>query len=164
MSEAQGLIKRFGIHGKNFVIVKMDPFNAIHFQLRIMELLAKHQVNVSGSLIEAAGRLFAVLNRADHDEILFSVLEKSRAQCTDNSQFLNSWGEVNVTFTAEDVADVYLVALECVKFSILPVLNGLKKNTGLDMAASLPGNMRELLTVVQKILMKPSAPASPSGE
>lgn len=158
------LIKNFPINGKNFVIVKMNAFDAIHFQLRIMELLTKHQVNISGSLMEAAGRLFAMLNREDHDEIVFSLLEKSRAQCKDNELFLNSWGEVNLTFPTEQAADLYLVVLECVKFSILPVLNGLKKNTGLDVAASLPGSMQELLKVVQKVFLKQSAPASQSGE
>lgn len=123
----EALTKDFKIGDKTFSVVKMDPFSAIHFQLRIMELLAKHQVNVSTSIMEAAGRLFTVLNREDHDEILFSLLEKSRAQCTDNGMYLNGWGEINATFTVSDTADVYMVALECVKFSIVPVLEGLKK-------------------------------------
>ncbi|MNV65835.1 hypothetical protein D3C71_1585570 [compost metagenome] len=119
---------------------------------------------MSGSLIEAAGRLFTVLNRDDHDEILFSLLEKSRAQCVDNSMYINSWGEVNATFSVDTVADVYLVALECVKFSIAPVAEGLKKNIGLDVGMNLQGNMQGLLKGFLTNLIQPSAPVSHSGE
>lgn len=158
------LIKKFTVGDKQFSIVKMDPFSAIHFQLRIMELLAKHEVNVSGSLMEAAGRLFTLLNRDDHDEILFSLLNTSRAQCLDNGMFLNEWGNINATFNVNNIADVYLVAAECVKLSITPVAEGLKKNTGLDVAADMKGNIVALLNGWLKTLTRQSAPPSQSGE
>lgn len=158
------LTKTFPVGDKKFSIIKMDPFSAIHFQLRIMEILAKHEVNVSGSLLEAAGRLFTVLNREDHDEILFELLTKSRAQCIDNGMFISSYGELNATFSVDNVADVYMVALECVKFSIAPVAEGLKKNIGLDVGVNLQGNIQGLLKGFLSNLTKPSGIASHSGE
>lgn len=158
------LTKEVQAGDKKFSIVKMDPFSAVHFQLRIMELLAKHEVNVSTSLLEAAGRLFTLLNREDHDEILFTLLKQSRVQCVDNGMLLDEWGAINATFGVNNIADLYLVALECVKFSITPVVEGLKKNTGLDVTGNLPGSIRELLTGWLKNLTQPSAQPSQSGE
>lgn len=74
-----------------------------------------------------SSKIFGVLNREDHDELLFTLLAKSRAQLVDNGEFLDSWDAVNTNFTAANIADVYLVALECLKLSILPVTAGLKK-------------------------------------
>jgi len=158
------LIKEVPIKGRKFTIVKMSAFDAIHFKLRIMELIAKHGINVSGSLMEAAGRAFTLLNREDHDEILFELLQKSRVQCMDNEMLLEDWGALDATFGADNIADVYLIALECVKFSIAPVAEGLKKNIGLDMSLNLQGSMRGLLNAWLKTLTPPSEQKSPSGE
>lgn len=158
------LTKKFQVGERDYSIVKMDPFSAIHFQLRIMELLAKHEVNVSTNLLEAAGRLFTLLNRDDHDEILFSLLEKSRAQCVTNGMMLNEWGAINATFSVGNIAELYLVALECVKFSIAPVAEGLKKSIGLDVTVNLQSGVKQLLTGFLNTLTQPPAPPSQSGE
>lgn len=82
----------------------------------------------------------------------------------DNGEFLDSWDAVNTNFTAANIADVYLVALECLKLSILPVTAGLKKNIGLDTAATMQGAMRQLFNALLKTLTEPSAQNSSSGE
>lgn len=156
------LLKEIEVKSKKYSIVKMSAFDALHFKLRIMELIAKHNINTSGSLTEAAGKAFTLLNREDHDEIIFELLKKSRVQCLDNEMMLEDWGAVNATFTVDDIADLYLVCMECVKFSIAPVAEGLKKNIGLDI--SLKGSIPQLLSGLLKNLIQPSAPNSRSGE
>lgn len=158
------LFKKVKFNGREFSIVKMSAFDAIHFKLRIMELIAKHGINVSGSLMEAAGRAFTLLNREDHDEILFTLLKTSQVQCLDNQMILEDWGALDSTFGADGIADVYLVALECIKFSVAPVAEGLKKNIGLDMTIDLQSSARQLLGAWLKTLTPPSEPKSPSGE
>ncbi|SUG15218.1 Uncharacterised protein [Salmonella enterica subsp. arizonae] len=103
-----------------------------------------------------SSKIFGMLNREDHDELLFTLLSKSRAQLVDNGEFLDSWDAVNTNFTAANIADVYLVALECLKLSILPVTAGLKKNIGLDTAATMQGAMRQLFNALLKTLTEPS--------
>lgn len=110
-----------------------------------------------------SSKIFGMLNREDHDELLFTLLSKSRAQLVDNGEFLDSWDAVNTNFTAANIADVYLVALECLKLSILPVTAGLK-NIGLDTAATMQGAMRQLFNALLKTLTEPSAQSSSSGE
>ncbi|MFV8036526.1 hypothetical protein ACNQ04_15815 [Enterobacter cloacae complex sp.6730764] len=105
----------------------MSAFDAIHFNLRVAEILAKHGISQVESILSMSSKIFGVLNREDHDELLFTLLAKSRAQLVDNGEFLDSWDAVNTNFTATNIADVYLVALECLKLSILPVTAGLKK-------------------------------------
>lgn len=158
------LIKEISVNKRKFTIVKMSAFDAIHFKLRIMELIAKHGINVSGSMMEAAGRAFTLLNREDHDEILFQLLKKSRVQCMENEMLLEDWGALDATFGADNIADVYLVALECVKFSIAPVAEGLKKNIGLDMNLNLQSSVKGLLNAWLKTLTPPSEQKLPSGE
>jgi hypothetical protein len=158
------LIKEIQVNGRKFSIVKMSAFDAIHFKLRIMELIAKHGISVSGSLTEAAGRAFSLLNRDDHDEVLFQLLQKSRVQCLDNEMLLDDWGALNATFDADSIADVYVLALECVKFSIAPVAEALKKNIGLDVSLNLRESAQALLSGWLKTLTPPSRPNSPSGE
>ena len=68
------------------------------------------------------------------------------------------------TVTGSGIADVYLLALECLKLSILPVTAGLKKNIGLDTAATMQGAMRQLFSALLKTLTPPSAQNSSSGE
>lgn len=108
--------------------------------------------------------MLRALSREDHDELLFTLLSKSRAQLVDNGEFLDSWDAVNTNFTAANIADVYLVALECLKLSILPVTAGLKKNIGLDTAATMQGAMRQLFNALLKTLTEPSVQNSSSGE
>ncbi|TNV17881.1 hypothetical protein FH968_17640 [Buttiauxella sp. B2] len=158
------LMKEITINGRKFNIVKMSAFDAIHFKLRIMELIAKHGINVSGSMMEAAGRAFTLLNREDHDEIIFRLLTTSRVQCMDNEMPLEDWGSLDATFGADNIADVYLVALECVKFSVAPVAEGLKKNIGLDISINIQSSARTLLSAWLKTLTPVSEQKSPSGE
>lgn len=158
------LIKEVSINKRKFNIVKMSAFDAVHFQLRIMELIAKHGINISGSLMEAAGRAFTLLNREDHDEIIFQLLKTSRVQCVDNGTMLEDWGALDVTFGANDIADVYLVAMECVKFSIAPVAEGLKKNIGLDVSLNVQSSVKALLNGFLNTLTPQSEQKSPSGE
>jgi hypothetical protein len=160
------MFKEVTIGGRKFNIVKMSAFDAIHFQLRIMELITKHGVNESGSMMEAAGRAFKMLNQEDHDEMLLTLLTQSRVQCMDNEMTLDDWGALNATFGVDNIADVYLIALECVKFSIAPVAEGLKKNIGLDISLnqSLQGAVRGLLSDMLKSLTPQSEQKSPSGE
>ncbi|WP_223271335.1 phage tail assembly chaperone [Buttiauxella sp. B2] len=157
-------MKEITINGRKFNIVKMSAFDAIHFKLRIMELIAKHGINVSGSMMEAAGRAFTLLNREDHDEIIFRLLTTSRVQCMDNEMPLEDWGSLDATFGADNIADVYLVALECVKFSVAPVAEGLKKNIGLDISINIQSSARTLLSAWLKTLTPVSEQKSPSGE
>ncbi|WP_407243767.1 hypothetical protein [Klebsiella aerogenes] len=142
----------------------MSAFDAIHFNLRVAEILAKHGISQVESILSMSSKIFGVLNREDHDELLFTLLAKSRAQLVDNGEFLDSWDAVNTNFTATNIADVYLVALECLKLSILPVTAGLKKNIGLDTAGTMQGAMRQLLSALLKTLTEPSAPNLSSGE
>ena len=120
-------IKHVEINGRKFCVVRMSAFDAIHFNLRVAEILAKHGISQVESILSMSSKIFGVLNREDHDELLFTLLAKSRAQLVDNGEFLDSWDAVNTNFTATNIADVYLVALECLKLSILPVTAGLKK-------------------------------------
>ena len=117
-------IKHVEINGRKFCVVRMSAFDAIHFNLRVAEILAKHGI----------------------------------------SEFLDSWDAVNTNFTAANIADVYLVALECLKLSILPVTAGLKKNIGLDTAGTMQGAMRQLFSALLKTLTEPSAQNLSSGE
>ncbi|ENZ3216579.1 hypothetical protein ACGGYM_004770 [Salmonella enterica] len=142
----------------------MSAFDAIHFNLRVAEILAKHGISQVESILSMSSKIFGMLNREDHDELLFTLLSKSRAQLVDNGEFLDSWDAVNTNFTAANIADVYLVALECLKLSILPVTAGLKKNIGLDTAATMQGAMRQLFNALLKTLTEPSAQNSSSGE
>ncbi|EPG2853844.1 hypothetical protein [Citrobacter freundii] len=142
----------------------MSAFDAVHFNLRVAEILAKHGINQVESILSMSSKIFGMLNREDHDELLFTLLSKSRAQLVDNGEFLDSWDAVNTNFTAANIADVYLVALECLKLSILPVTAGLKKNIGLDTAATMQGAMRQLFNALLKTLTEPSAQSSSSGE
>nr|WP_247752870.1 hypothetical protein [Citrobacter freundii] len=142
----------------------MSAFDAVHFNLRVAEILAKHGISQVESILSMSSKIFGMLNREDHDELLFTLLSKSRAQLVDNGEFLDSWDAVNTNFTAANIADVYLVALECLKLSILPVTAGLKKNTGLDTAATMQGAMRQLFNALLKTLTEPSAQSSSSGE
>lgn len=142
----------------------MSAFDAIHFNLRVAEILAKHGISQVESILSMSSKIFGMLNREDHDELLFTLLSKSRAQLVDNGEFLDSWDAVNTNFTAANIADVYLVALECLKLSILPVTAGLKKNIGLDTAATMQGAMRQLFNALLKTLTEPSVQNSSSGE
>ena len=157
-------IKHVEINGRKFCVVRMSAFDAIHFNLRVAEILAKHGISQVESILSMSSKIFGVLNREDHDELLFTLLAKSRAQLVDNGEFLDSWDAVNTNFTATNIADVYLVALECLKLSILPVTAGLKKNIGLDTAATMQGAMRQLFSALLKTLTEPSAQNSSSGE
>ena len=114
--------------------------------------------------MEAAGRAFTLLNREDHDEIIFQLLKTSRVQCVDNGTMLEDWGALDVTFGANDIADVYLVAMECVKFSIAPVAEGLKKNIGLDVSLNVQSSVKALLNGFLNTLTPQSEQKSPSGE
>ncbi|EBF2152199.1 hypothetical protein ABHE73_000079 [Salmonella enterica] len=157
-------IKHVEINGKKYCIIRMSAFDAIHFNLRVAEILAKHGISQVESILSMSSKIFGMLNREDHDELLFTLLSKSRAQLVDNGEFLDSWDAVNTNFTAANIADVYLVALECLKLSILPVTAGLKKNIGLDTAATIQGAMRQLFNALLKTLTEPSAQNSSSGE
>ncbi|EGA6506636.1 hypothetical protein NK029_000832 [Salmonella enterica] len=157
-------IKHVEINGKKYCIIRMSAFDAIHFNLRVAEILAKHGISQVESILSMSSKIFGMLNREDHDELLFTLLSKSRAQLVDNGEFLDSWDAVNTNFTAANIADVYLVALECLKLSILPVTAGLKKNIGLDTAATMQGAMRQLFNALLKTLTEPSAQSSSSGE
>lgn len=156
--------KKVEINGKHYSIVRMNAFDAIHFKLRMAELLAKHGVNLSGSLLEASGRVFAMLNEQDHDEILFRLLNTSQAQCLDNDLYLDSWESLNITYKPADITDVYLLCLECIKFSILPVVEGLKKNIGLDMSLNVMEFVKTLSSDLLQNLTPKSSQSSPSGE
>ncbi|HEY3591937.1 MAG TPA: hypothetical protein VGL07_17990 [Buttiauxella sp.] len=158
------MLREISANGRKFNIAKMSAFDAIHFKLRIMEIIARHGINASGSMMEAAGRVFTLLNREDHDEILFTLLRTSQVQCLDNEMMLEDWGALNATFGADSIADVYLVALECVKFSVAPVAEGLKKNIGLDVSMDIQSSVRGLLGSWLKTLTPPSEPKSQSGE
>lgn len=157
-------IKHVEINGKKYCIIRMSAFDAIHFNLRVAEILAKHGISQVESILSMSSKIFGMLNREDHDELLFTLLSKSRAQLVDNGEFLDSWDAVNTNFTAANIADVYLVALECLKLSILPVTTGLKKNIGLDTAATMQGAMRQLFNALLKTLTEPSVQNSSSGE
>ncbi|HCC5980205.1 TPA: hypothetical protein M7904_003495 [Citrobacter freundii] len=157
-------IKHVEINGKKYCIIRMSAFDAVHFNLRVAEILAKHGINQVESILSMSSKIFGMLNREDHDELLFTLLSQSRAQQVDTGAFLDSWDAVNTNFTAENIADVYLVALECLKLSILPVTAGLKKNIGLDTAATMQGAMRQLFNALLKTLTEPSAQNSSSGE
>ncbi|HHL3225703.1 TPA: phage tail assembly chaperone [Citrobacter freundii] len=157
-------IKHVEINGKKYCIIRMSAFDAVHFNLRVAEILAKHGISQVESILSMSSKIFGMLNREDHDELLFTLLSKSRAQLVDNGEFLDSWDAVNTNFTAANIADVYLVALECLKLSILPVIAGLKKNIGLDTAATMQGAMRQLFNALLKTLTEPSAQSSSSGE
>ncbi|EDV9704456.1 hypothetical protein KX61_000171 [Salmonella enterica subsp. enterica] len=157
-------IKHVEINGKKYCIIRMSAFDAIHFNLRVAEILAKHGISQVESILSMSSKIFGMLNREDHDELLFTLLSKSRTQLVDNGEFLDSWDAVNTNFTAANIADVYLVALECLKLSILPVTAGLKKNIGLDTAATMQGAMRQLFNALLKTLTEPSAQNSSSGE
>ncbi|EAV7849550.1 hypothetical protein FD430_11860 [Salmonella enterica] len=157
-------IKHVEINGKKYCIIRMSAFDAIHFNLRVAEILAKHGISQVESILSMSSKIFGMLNREDHDELLFTLLSKSRAQLVDNGEFLDSWDAVNTNFTAANIADVYLVALECLKLSILPVTAGLKKNIGLDTAATMQGAMRQLFNALLKTLTEPFAQNSSSGE
>ncbi|HAK5257583.1 TPA: hypothetical protein H1V46_000443 [Salmonella enterica] len=157
-------IKHVEINGKKYCIIRMSAFDAIHFNLRVAEILAKHGISQVESILSMSSKIFGMLNREDHDELLFTLLSKSRAQLVDNGEFLDSWDAVNTNFTAANIADVYLVALECLKLSILPVTSGLKKNIGLDTAATMQGAMRQLFNALLKTLTEPSVQNSSSGE
>lgn len=157
-------IKHVEINGKKYCIIRMSAFDAIHFNLRVAEILAKHGISQVESILSMSSKIFGMLNREDHDELLFTLLSKSRAQLVDNGEFLDSWDAVNTNFTAANIADVYLVALECLKLSILPVTAGLKKILGLDTAATMQGAMRQLFNALLKTLTEPSAQNSSSGE
>ncbi|EDX0357942.1 hypothetical protein GTB84_002496 [Salmonella enterica] len=157
-------IKHVEINGKKYCIIRMSAFDAIHFNLRVAEILAKHGISQVESILSMSSKIFGMLNREGHDELLFTLLSKSRAQLVDNGEFLDSWDAVNTNFTAANIADVYLVALECLKLSILPVTAGLKKNIGLDTAATMQGAMRQLFNALLKTLTEPSAQNSSSGE
>lgn len=157
-------IKHVEINGKKYCIIRMSAFDAVHFNLRVAEILAKHGISQVESILSMSSKIFGMLNREDHDELLFTLLSQSRAQQVDTGAFLDSWDAVNTNFTAENIADVYLVALECLKLSILPVTAGLKKNIGLDTAATMQGAMRQLFNALLKTLTEPSAQNSSSGE
>ncbi|EKQ7212235.1 hypothetical protein P6Q77_004005 [Citrobacter freundii] len=157
-------IKHVEINEKKYCIIRMSAFDAVHFNLRVAEILAKHGISQVESILSMSSKIFGMLNREDHDELLFTLLSKSRAQLVDNGEFLDSWDAVNTNFTAANIADVYLVALECLKLSILPVTAGLKKNIGLDTAATMQGAMRQLFNALLKTLTEPSAQSSSSGE
>ncbi|QLR19207.1 hypothetical protein HV351_12285 [Citrobacter freundii] len=157
-------IKHVEINGQKYCIIRMSAFDAVHFNLRVAEILAKHGISQVESILSMSSKIFGMLNREDHDELLFTLLSKSRAQLVDNGGFLDSWDAVNTNFTAANIADVYLVALECLKLSILPVTAGLKKNIGLDTAATMQGAMRQLFNALLKTLTEPSAQSSSSGE
>ncbi|MCM5695346.1 MULTISPECIES: hypothetical protein [unclassified Leclercia] len=120
-------IKHVEVNDKAYCIIRMSAFDAIHFNLRVAEILSKHGISQVESILTMSSKIFGVLNRADHDELLFTLLEKSRAQDVESGNFLTSWDEVNLHFTPDNIADVYLLALECLKLSILPVTAGLKK-------------------------------------
>ncbi|SUX73720.1 phage tail assembly chaperone [Citrobacter freundii] len=157
-------IKHVEINGQKYCIIRMSAFDAVHFNLRVAEILAKHGISQVESILSMSSKIFGMLNREDHDELLFTLLSQSRAQQVDTGAFLDSWDAVNTNFTAENIADVYLVALECLKLSILPVTAGLKKNIGLDTAATMQGAMRQLFNALLKTLTEPSAQSSSSGE
>ncbi|EFX3898482.1 hypothetical protein H3Z28_002324 [Salmonella enterica subsp. enterica serovar Ank] len=158
------LMKNFDVNKRKYSIVKMDAFNIVHFNLRFAELLTAHNVTNAGSLQEAGARLFSVLNRAEHDELLFWLLSQSQAQIVgdtpETTQYLSDWDTVNYVLPSSDVADLYSVALECLKFSILPALEQLKKNTGLAVTV----NPASMLSDFLRSLATKLKPNSPSGE
>ena len=157
-------INHVEINGQKYCIIRLSAFDAVHFNLRVAEILAKHGISQVESILSMSSKIFGMLNREDHDELLFTLLSQSRAQQVDTGAFLDSWDAVNTNFTAENIADVYLVALECLKLSILPVTAGLKKNIGLDTAATMQGAMRQLFNALLKTLTEPSSQSSSSGE
>lgn len=160
----ESAIKHVPVNGKKYCIARMSAFDAIHFNLRVAEILSKHGISQVESILTMSAKIFAVLNREDHDELLFTLLGKSLAQDVESGNPLTNWDEVNLHFTPENIADVYLVALECLKLSVLPVTAGLKKNIGLDTAATMQGAMRQLFSALLKTLTPQSAPNSSSGE
>lgn len=144
MSEAS--IKHVPINGRKYALVRMSSFDAIHFNLRVAEILAKHGINQVESIFSMSTKIFGMLNREDHDELLFTLLKQSQVQIVDEKMsYLDSWDAVNTHFTADNIADIYLVALECLRMSILPVVEGLKKNIGLDTTVTMQGAIRQLL-------------------
>lgn len=149
-------IKHVEINGRKYVIARMSAFDAVHFNLRVAEVLAKHGINQVESILSMSTKIFGMLNRADHDELLFTLLEQSQVQIVDNGAYLNNWDAVNGQFTAENIADVYLIALECLRMSILPVTAGLKKNIGLDTSVKMQDAARKLLNALLQTLTKPS--------
>lgn len=159
-----GAIKHVEINKKKYCIIRMSAFDAIHFNLRVAEILSKHGISQVESILTMSAKIFGVLNREDHDELLFTLLEKSRAQDVESGNLLTTWDEINLHFTPENIADVYLLALDCLKLSVLPVTAGLKKNIGLDTAATMQGAMRQLFSALLKTLTQQSAPNSSSGE
>ncbi|MDS0828887.1 phage tail assembly chaperone [Serratia marcescens] len=132
------------INGKNYSIVRMNAFDAIHFKLKVATLLTKHGINTSTSLMGAAGKVFELLNEEDHDEILFRLLKASQARCLDGDVNLSDWAALNIVFTPSTIADVYKLAFECIKFSIIPVAEGLKKNIGVDLSLNLQTSIQQL--------------------
>lgn len=158
------MIHNFEVNKRKFSIVKMDAFNIVHFNLRFAELLAAHGVTNAGSLKEAGGRLFTLINRAEHDELLFWLLTQSQAQIVGDTeqetQYLTDWDTINFVLPSSDVADLYSVALECLKFSIFPALEQLKKNTGLE----VPGNPANMLSGFLRSLTSKLEQKSSSGE
>jgi len=157
-------IKHVDVNGKKYCLIRMSAFDAIHFNLRVAEILSKHGISQVESILTMSAKIFGVLNREDHDELLFTLLEKSRAQDVESGNFLTSWDEINLHFTPENIADVYLIALECLKLSVLPVTAGLKKNIGLDTATTMQGAMRQLFSALLKTLTATSVQNSSSGE
>lgn len=152
------------INGKNYSIVRMNAFDAIHFKLKVATLLTKHGINTSTSLMGAAGRVFELLNEEDHDEILFRLLNASQARCLDNETQLCDWAALNSTFTPSTIADVYKLAFECIKFSIIPVAEGLKKNIGVDLSLNLQTSMQQLFKGLLTSLTPQYQQNSSSGE
>ncbi|NUL35041.1 phage tail assembly chaperone [Kosakonia sacchari] len=150
-------IKHVTVNDRVYTIIRMGAFDAVHFNLRVAEILSKHGINQMESILTMSAKVFGVLNREDHDELLFELLTKSRAQVQENGDLLTDWGVINQNFTAANIADVYLLAVECLKFSILPVVDGLKKNIGLDTAATMRGAMQTLFKALLATLTGESA-------
>lgn len=67
-------IKHVEINGRKFCVVRMSAFDAIHFNLRVAEILAKHGISQVESILSMSSKIFGVLNREDHDELLFTLL------------------------------------------------------------------------------------------
>lgn len=149
-------IKHVEINKRKYTIARMSAFDAVHFNLRVAEVLAKHGINQVESILSMSGKIFGMLNREDHDELLFTLLEQSQVQIVDNGEYLNNWDALNTQFTAENISDVYLVALECLRMSILPVTTGLKKNIGLDTSVKMQDAARKLLNALLQTLTQKS--------
>lgn len=152
-------IKHVEINERKYVLCKMSAFDVVHFNLRFAEILKKHGINQVESIMSMSTKVFGMINREDHDEMLFNLLTMSQVQLADSGENLDSWEAINTQFTADNVTDIYLVALECIRFSILPAMSALKKNIGLDTTIKIQGALQKLLEGLLNTLTSQSKPS-----